>query len=351
MPQATIRLRRLHTEPVSTIFAERYHLLDVLGSGSNGEVWRATDANRGHMEVALKRFKPGQPSILAYEEAAALTKLESDHILRVHNADTFEDVPYIATAVAASTAERELRASPLGLPPDVVLAWTRHLLIGLGICHDFGLVHRDVKPANVFIDHHGRALLGDFGLARADHGDGVPIAGTPLIRAPELFGAGFATRQSDIWAVGVTMYRLLTGDWPFLTSRDVVNRDFVRLRDAAPHVPRRFADRIERALRMDPLDRFESAAAMNQQLGAVGLVPRAWTPRDPHLGHEGCWVERADGWTGLDVCLLSDGATFAIEVRRATATRPRVTAWCRSGVRLADVSRTLQETFAQLSRA
>lgn len=334
---------------MSTTFADRDTLLDVLGTGSNGEVWRATDTNRGGLEVALKRFRPGEPSILAYDEASMLTKLESDHILRVHNADTFEDIPYLATAVASSTTERELRAHPLGLPPDVVLAWTRHLLIGLGICHDFGLVHRDVKPANVFLDRNGRALLGDFGLARADHGEGAPVAGTQLIRAPELFGTGFATRHSDIWAVGVTMYRLLTGDWPFLTSRAVVERDFVRVVDAAPHIPRRLADRIERALRLDPAERFDSAASMNGQLGVVGLLPRSWSPEPPHPGHDRCWVERAASWTGLDVCLFTDGAKFSIDVRRATATRPRVTTACRSGVPLADVSRALQKTFRQLA--
>jgi eukaryotic-like serine/threonine-protein kinase len=333
-----------------TIFAGRYRLIDVLGEGSNGPVWRAVDANRGDLEVALKRFVPGQPNIVAYEEAGILTRLESDHILRVHNADTFEDVPYIATAVAASTTEAELaRQLPLGLRPDLVLTWTRQLLVGLRICHDSGLVHRDVKPANVFIDRGGRALLGDFGLARADHGQGAPIAGTERIRSPELFGTGYATRMSDIWAVGVTMYRLLTGEWPFETSQQVLRGDFVRVGDAAPHVPRRLAERIERCLRIDPSARFSSAAEMHSELGVADLLPRVWSPLPPHAGHERCWVEMAEGWTGLDVCLIAPGAVAAIEVRRATASRPRVNAFCRTGIRAARVAKELRKTFRDLT--
>jgi serine/threonine protein kinase len=333
-----------------TIFAGRYRLLDVLGNGSNGPVWRALDANHGEREVALKRFAPGQPNIVAYEEAGILTRLESDHILKVYNADTFEDVPYIATAVAASTAESELLArAPLGLRPDLVLTWTRQLLVGLGICHDAGLVHRDVKPPNLFLDQRGRALLGDFGLARADRGSGAPVGGTPRIRAPELFANGYATSFSDIWAVGVTMYRLLTGEWPFETSQQVLRGEFVRLREMAPHLPRRLADRVEHALRLDPGDRYGSAGVMAAELSVPDLLPRVWSPESPHPGHARCWAEQSDGWTGLDVCLIGSASTSAIEVRRASSTRPRVNAFCLADVKPAGVTRALQATFRAIS--
>lgn len=332
-----------------TIFADRFRLIDVLGTGSNGPVWRAHDANHDR-QVALKRFAPGQPNNVAYAEAAMLTLLESDHILRVYNTDTFADVPYIATKVAPSTAEAELSRAHAGLPPDVVLTWARHLLVGLRVCHDFGLVHRDVKPANVFLDEKGRALLGDLGLARLATDTGVPIAGTPRVRAPELFLAGNATKVSDVYAVGVTLYRLLTGAWPFDTERQVLKGEFVRLADAAPHVARRLADRVEKAFALEPTRRFQSAADMNAALGVPGLLPRVWIPVEPHAGHHQCWEERRAGRPGIDLCVLDSGTTFALDVRRATTTRPRVASLCVSEIGAKRLPKTLRDTFGALTR-
>ena len=334
---------------VETIFAGRYRFIEELGRGSNGPVWRCYDENLSR-EIALKRFAPNMPNIVAYEEAGLLTRLASDHILKVSNADTYLDIPYIATDVALSTAEHELEASPWGLPPDSVLRWSRHLLVGLSVTHDFGLVHRDVKPANIFLDRHGRALLGDFGLARLDEGQGVPAGGTPRIRAPEMFDRGVGTKVSDLYSAGVSMYRLLTGVWPFDTEAQVLTGRFARLRSVAPHVPRRLADRIERALRRDPAERYSSAQAMNRDLGASGLLERIWYPIEPHEHHSRCWLERRTRGTGTAVCVVASGPTYALDVRRDTATRPRITPLCTSGVRTRDLAKRLAATFDELVR-
>lgn len=334
---------------VETIFAGRYRFIEQLGRGSNGPVWRCYDENLSK-EIALKRFAPNMPNIVAYEEAGLLTRLASDHILKVSNADTYEDIPYIATDVAASTAEHELEESHRGLPPDTVLRWSRHLLVGLSVTHDFGLVHRDVKPANIFLDGHGRALLGDFGLARLDEGQGVPAGGTPRIRAPEMFDHGVGTLVSDLYSAGVSMYRLLTGAWPFETEAQVLSGHFARLRTLAPNVPRRLADRVERALRRDAARRYSSAQAMNRDLGASGLLERIWYPIEPHEDHSRCWQERRTRGTGTALCVIASGPSYVLDVRRDTATRPRITALCTSGVRPSELPKRLAATFDELVR-
>lgn len=226
-------------------------------------VWRARDLNQNE-EVALKTFRPGWPTIHVYGEAAILTALEGEHVLRVYNADTFDDIPYIATRIAMlGSIDGIYKSNPRGIRADYVVSWTRQALVGLGACHDRGLLHRDIKPANIFLDNLDLALLGDFGLAYRLDADGTaPADGSPLTMAPEMWSEGRGTVSSDIYSMGVTAYRLLTGDWPFEADtredmRDLVPRgNYIRIRDRSPHVSRRLADRVERAMSLRPGNRY-----------------------------------------------------------------------------------------------
>src|SRR5262249_45608089 len=145
------------------LFADRYERVSPIGQGGFGVVWRAFDHNQNR-EVALKLYRPGVPVIHKFHEARVLTALESDHILRVYNADTdASDIPYIATRIAeaGSTEDLLVTASPYGVRPDLAVTWVRQMLVGLGACHAFGLVHRDIKPANIFLDRMDWGMLGD----------------------------------------------------------------------------------------------------------------------------------------------------------------------------------------------
>ncbi len=165
--------------------------------------------------------------------------------------------------------------------------------IGLDLCralaavHATGLVHRDVKAANVMREQGGRVVLMDFG-AGGDletRTDGEHMAGTPLYLAPEIFAGRPATVRSDLYSLGVLLYRLTTGAYPVngstLAELAACHRDgrFVRLRDARPNLPDGFVHLAERALSPAPEQRFESAGAMEQALaGWLGGIATADPP-------------------------------------------------------------------------
>lgn len=338
---------------IGTLFAKRYSIRGFLGKGGNGEVWLADDQNTGR-RVALKLFPAGSMTIHAYHEARVLTSIANDNVLRVFNADTFIDVPYIATEVAAAgtTEDRAAAAPGLGLPAPLVVRWLRHCLVGLDACHAMNLVHRDVKSSNLFLNADDWALLGDFGIAHPVDAQGrVPAGGTPVTTPPEMLSSGFLTKVSDVYAVGVTGYRLLTGSWPFDGAtipdvhRAIADRAYRPLRDAAPHISRRLAERIERAMAADPAARHQTAMALHSDLGSPGLVGRVWQRQTPHAGHVACWLELSPPGAGHEVC-LSDHGSLSVDTHFVSGRR--ISAHCRTGVRPAELSRRLRQVFDHL---
>lgn len=339
------------------LFDDRYAIGAPLGSGAFGQVFHAIDTNQS-MPVALKIFRPGSPVIHAYYEASILTALAGEHVLQVFNADTYVDIPYVATRIAAErSAEDKLQLMPLGVRPDLALRWIRHLLVGLGSCHAHGLIHRDIKPGNLFLDRLDWGLLGDFGLAHPMDANGlVPVGGDLRVAAPELFTAGAGDIRADIYAVGVTFYRLLTGNWPYdgadaaEIQTAVLARGHQPLRDAAPHVSRRLAERIERALAQDPADRYPTAMDMNDEIGRVGLVARTWTRVPSHSGHAICWAEHGASHSLHSVCTKEAAQSiFEIETRRTTGAGTRARDFCFSGVPRAKFLPRLRMIFDRIS--
>jgi serine/threonine protein kinase len=216
------------------------------------------------------------------------------------------------------SAENQLDASPAGVQPSIVSAWVRGVLVGLRGCHDARVLHRDIKPANVFIRREDSALLGDLGLAREmdAHGRAVP-AGDFLVQPPEAFSTGVVDAKSDIYAVGVTLYRLLTGVWPYYAPDPLAliglirAARLVRVRDLAPHVPRGLALVVERAMAADPASRFPDAQGLLAALISQTAFDRHWQPV-VHPGHAKCWEERrrpAPHTVCLVRTLVGDGIT------------------------------------------
>lgn len=276
-------------------------------------------------------------------------------MLRVLNADVATDIPYVSTRVAAegSAEDKLAKVYPFGVTPAVAITWVRHLLVGLESCHAVGLLHRDVKPANLFLDRLDWALLGDFGQAWVLDANGLaPFGGTPATIAPEMWVTGQGGPRSDTYSVGITLYRLLTNRWPCEAAnphdvaRAATTGVYPNLRDVAPHVSRRLAARIKRAMAIDPADRYQTPGGMHDVLVDHGVVVRSWQRIAAHSGHDRCWEERQQGrGSPLMVCVTRLDRGFEFTTSRQSASANRVRAYCGTVAGEAQLAVKLRNVF------
>jgi serine/threonine-protein kinase len=197
-----------------TTLAERYRIMGRAGRGGMGEVYRADDLRLGQ-PVALK-FLPdlveADATRLAqfHAEVRLARQVSHPNVCRVYDIDeadghTFISMEYIDGEDLASLLRRIGR-----LPSDKALELARQLCAGLAAAHERGVIHRDMKPANLMIDGEGRLRIADFGIAALAE-SGTTSAGTPGYMAPELLSGASASVRSDIYALGLVLYELFTG--------------------------------------------------------------------------------------------------------------------------------------------
>ncbi len=203
----------------------QYRIESSVGRGSMARVYKARHLELGR-HCALKIMNPAldveQPGVREqfWAEARAAANLIHPHIVTIHNLGTVHGLHFIEMEyVPGGLTLREslVREGPLEPVRATVLA--KQVGLALQAAHDAGLVHRDVKPANVLLTPDGRAKLSDFGLVRRldDLAQGsAPLAGTPTFMAPELFRGTPASPQSDIYALGVMLFHTLSGRLPFI---------------------------------------------------------------------------------------------------------------------------------------
>ncbi len=207
----------------------QYRMGPVIGRGSMGRVYRAEHTGLGR-PCALKVMNPGlvtrQPQILGrfWAEARAVAGLVHPHVVTVHNLGSDRGYHYIEMEyVPGGVSLRRILVREGPLEPIRATSLVAQVVQALGAAHRSGLVHRDVKPSNVLLTAEGHAKLADFGLVRrlvevrapAGIGGGVPLAGTPSYMAPELFSGAPAGPGTDLYAVGVMYYYLLSARLPF----------------------------------------------------------------------------------------------------------------------------------------
>jgi serine/threonine protein kinase len=202
---------------VPRVVAGRYELGSVLGAGSSAVVHRARDLRRG-VEVAIKCFRPGgseRDLRQQRQEMALLARLDHPGLVRLHDGGLVEDCPFVVTDLVEGPTLAERIATGPPLAPGVVRRLGAHLADALAYVHAAGIVHRDVKPANVLLGNCGRPRLADFGIARtleatAATADGC-VVGTAAYLAPEQVRGEFVAPATDVYALGLVLLEALTG--------------------------------------------------------------------------------------------------------------------------------------------
>lgn len=254
-------------------------LLERLGGGASGEVYRAWDPQL-EREVALKLLRGGElledpDTSRITREGRLLARVRHQNVVTVHGVARHDGrVGLWMELVRGATLEQTLQTRGPFSAHEAAL-------IGIDLCralaaiHAAGLVHRDVKAQNVVREEGGRIVLMDLGTGREIGAIESPVrelAGTPLYLAPEIFNGAAAGVQTDIYSLGILLYRLVTGRFPVgaetfddLRSAHAAGK-LARLRDVRPDLPAAFVRVVERAIARDPAQRYDSAGALESDL-------------------------------------------------------------------------------------
>ncbi len=269
------------------VLAGRYRLNRAIASGGMAQVWEATDQTLAR-RVAVKILHPHLAQDESFvrrfrAEAIAVARLAHPSIVSVYDTLTDDGVNAIVMELVTGTTMRADLDQHGPLQLTAVLAIGTQVADALGAAHASGLVHRDVKPANILLSADGRVLVADFGIAKAAEGadltgDGSMV-GTAKYLAPEQVEGGPVDGRTDLYALGVVLYEALTGTPPFTADTDAstalarLHRDPVPLRQLRPQIPPAVEQVVLRALARRPADRFPDAAAMRRALLAAGADP------------------------------------------------------------------------------
>jgi hypothetical protein len=274
------------------VIAGRYRLLSPLGQGGMGTVWRARDEVL-HREVAVKevRAPAGLPSpevqrmyTRLEREAWAAARVANRNVVTVYDVAHQDGRPWIVMELVRGIALSDLLDAEGPLSPQRAAHIGAEVLAALRAAHAAGVLHRDVKPANVLLANDGRVVLTDFGIAMVEGSSALTmtgeVIGSPEFLAPERALGRTPGPESDLWSLGVLLYAAVEGNSPFRhdtplsTLRAVVDEELPPPRRAGPLAPV-----IEGLLRKDPAERISAEQAeQDLRVIAAGGTPRTGAP-------------------------------------------------------------------------
>ncbi|MGQ0602282.1 MAG: protein kinase domain-containing protein, partial [Anaerolineales bacterium] len=266
------------------LLAERYHIEHVLGRGGMGAVYLATDQNLGtHVAVKENLNVSPESERLFKREATLLASLRHHHLPRVTNHFVLSGQQYLVMDYVEGEDLKERLARLGPLPEAEVKRWAAQICDALNYMHALTppVVHRDIKPANIRINSLGEAILVDFGIAKLFSSDSNTTtntaAFTPGYAPPEQYGMGRTEPRTDQYALGATLYTLLTGQTPpDSMERLLGNATLQAPAQLRPGLSPTFSAAIVRALEVQSESRFESIAVFKaMMLGTATRLPAA----------------------------------------------------------------------------
>jgi tetratricopeptide (TPR) repeat protein/predicted Ser/Thr protein kinase len=267
---------------VGDILGGRYEILALLGEGGMGAVYKAADREVERV-VALKLIRPemaSNPAILARFKQELMTAHQVTHknVIRIYDLSEADGVKFITMEFVEGSDLRQLYREKGKLPPDEAVDIIRQVCMALDAAHSAGIIHRDLKPQNIMRDKSGRILVMDFGLARSVQSEGMTqtgaLLGTIEYMSPEQAMGKTLDQRSDLFAVGLIFYELLSGKMPFkaetaMASLLMRNQErAVPLAEIDATVPAGLSDIVSRCLERDLERRYPSAAEITADLDA-----------------------------------------------------------------------------------
>ena len=267
-----------------------YRLERLIGQG--GFAWVFVGRETDGTPVAVKVLKPryaGDPNFEARfrNESETAAKLEHPNIVRIRSVSKAgQHVYFVMDLCADSLGARLAREGPLPEPDIVHIG--EDIAHGLAFAHGQGVIHRDLKPDNILLRSDGRAVITDFGIARAVSGyvasTGVNMTiGTPQYLSPEQAQGRPIDPRADFYALGVTLYKAASGEVPFTHSdwfelaRMHVEDPPPALRKKRPELSKRFERVVFKCLAKHPDDRYQTATELEADLGDIDVTQRATT--------------------------------------------------------------------------
>lgn len=277
------------TDPlIGSVLDGRYDVRARLARGGMSTVYRAVD-QRLDREVALKVLYPHlaeDPELVARfeQEAKTAARLSHPHVVNVldQGVDRHEDgdVAYLAMEYVPGYTLRTVLQRQGALTPRIALAYLDAIVDGLAAAHAAGLVHRDMKPENVLVSRDGRIKVADFGLARAathHTGTGATLVGTVAYISPELVKGSPADERSDIYAVGIMLFEMLTGHQPYTGASPIqvayqhINAHVPAPSESVPGLAEDLDELVLWCTSQDPQQRPSDASALLTELRQVRM--------------------------------------------------------------------------------
>jgi serine/threonine-protein kinase len=296
---------------VERVLTGRYRLHRLIARGGMAEVWEATDETLGR-RVAVKVLLPhlaGDSSFLDRfrREAVAAARLAHPNVVETYDAGIDHGVAYIVMELVRGRTLREVLGAHGPLPPARAVRIASQVAAALDYAHHSGIVHRDVKPANILLADDDRVKVADFGIAKAAEGTSTPggpggqagphdltqsgaVMGTAKYLSPEQVNGQAIDGRADVYALGVVLYEMLCGQAPFDGETDLavalkhVSSTPLSPRQVRAGIPRPLEAVVLRAMAKVPGDRYPSAGDLQSALLSIDLGPDdavALVTRDP----------------------------------------------------------------------
>ena len=288
----------MSTIKVGALVDGRYRINARIGHGGMAEVYEATDIiNKRKVAIKLIREDVMKNPINLrrfQNEATIASSLSHPNIVKVYNHGTIEGRPYIANEYVKGQTMKDMLDFRSAIPIAEAVSYMTQLTSALYYAHQHNIIHRDIKPQNIYIMPDGTIKLGDFGIAQAEGIDddltkASEIVGSVHYLAPEISQGKPASIQSDIYSAGVTFYELLTGHVPFDKDSAVnvavahVKEKFPPVKKYLPTCPKEIERIIANATKKRLSERYKGADEFYNDLVELGKNPSVLKEKKPLL--------------------------------------------------------------------